>query len=81
MITNDKEWFSLVYWIARRITDRTLFLRASGYLWDGMNWDRLSETTHGKFIRELDNDHPDLVLRAMYREQILSEGKEISGNS
>lgn len=72
MITDDKDWENLVRNIANgSANERRFILEAAGYLWDSYNWERLSETIHGKFLREMDNDVPDLLLRAEYRKQVL----------
>lgn len=74
MIGTDKDWQNLVKNIANGSANRREpILEAAGYLWDSFNWDRLSETPCGRFLRETSvlNDCPDLNLRAMYRKQVL----------
>lgn len=73
MIMDDNEWKSLIKNIASGShNQRRYVLEAAGYLWDSHNWERLSETKHGKFLRELDNDFADLGYRAELRKQVLS---------
>ena len=68
----DQEWITTVEYIADYSNNtREAILRAAGYLWDSSNWGRLSETLHGKFLREVYNALPDLTLRSTYRKQIL----------
>lgn len=72
-IKNDEEFKKLVYLTARGNiddADKVLF-DVINYLWDISNWYRLKETIEGKFIREVQNDCPDLALRFEYRECIL----------
>ena len=71
MIRTDKEWKQLVKLIADSSPCRREdLLEAAGYLWDSSNWTRLSETIHGKFIRECHNSLPDLSLRSLYRKEV-----------
>ena len=76
MITEDQDFKNLVRNIANgSANNRECILRAAGYLWDSSNWERLSETSHGRFLREVHNKLPDLWLRSIYRKQVL-ENKE-----
>ena len=73
----DREWKVLVRDIARqpRINKRELEI-ATYYLWCAPNaWDRLKDTTYGKFVRECDSLIPDLLLRAAYRKAVLDSGE------
>lgn len=82
MISNDNDWKNLVRNIANDSIGlgpnrRMLELEAAGYLWDSSNWERLKETSHGKFLRECGsvNDCPDYGLRRMYRDEVLKNGQ------
>lgn len=72
-ITNDLEWKELVRRIAKGPYLRPEILDAAGYLWDSMNWDRLMDTSYGRFIRECHNEVPDLLLRSTYAKEVLSD--------
>lgn len=72
MIMDDKDWLTLVRNIANgSANERRYILEACGYLWDNSNWYRLADTIDGKFLREVDSDHPDLELMKEYRKQVL----------
>lgn len=72
MLTEDKEFFNLVKNVANgSANNREAIELAAGYLWDTSNWYRLNETAHGRFLREVHNKCPDLLLRAMYRKEVL----------
>ena len=71
-MNDDKEFFELVKNIANGSKhSRDNVLKAAGYLWDGSNWERLKETSHGRFLREVHNECTDYTLQRMYREEIL----------
>lgn len=75
MIRDDQDWQNLVTNIANEsANNRECIHEAAGYLWDSFNWERLKNTPHGKFLREVDNPCPDLLLRSMYRKAVLSHG-------
>ena len=72
MITSDAQWKNLVQEIAGDSTySKTKVLLAAGYLWDSANWERLNETVHGKFLREVHNSLPYPSLREIYRKEVL----------
>lgn len=72
IITDDHGWQNLVRNIANDSANtRECIHEAAGYLWDSSNWERLRDTPHGRFLREVSNVCPDLTLRAMYRKQVL----------
>lgn len=79
VIYTDKEFKAVVRNLANGSigpeAERLAVLSVSKYMWNSMNWDRLSETPHGSFIREhsVNNPVPDLALRALYRKQVLAD--------
>lgn len=66
----DKEFYRLVRSVARMDASKL----ESDSAWDYLtkNWDRLSETPHGRFMREVYNSVPDLLLKRMYRKEVLN---------
>lgn len=71
-ISSDKKWVETVRMIAKhRPADPNYFIEALKYLRTDDNWERLKETIHGRFIREMDNICPDPALRYQYRTEIL----------
>lgn len=71
----DKDFKNIVRNIANGSNDnRETVLMVSGYFWDSINYERLSETPFGRFLREhpVNNDSPDLSLLSIYRDQVLS---------
>lgn len=75
MINTDLDWYKSVRAIADDVTHgdekRRRILEAAGYLWDSSNWERLHDTIHGKFLREMHNEMPDLLLRSAYRTSVI----------
>jgi len=72
MLRDDQDWENLVRNIANGSANtRENIHEAAGYLWDSFNWDRLKYTSYGKFLREVNNEVPDLLLRARYRKEVL----------
>jgi hypothetical protein len=75
MIRDDKDWENLVRNIANGSADtRECIHEAAGYLWDSYNWERLKNTCFGRFIRESVSPCPDLLLRSLYRREVLAYG-------
>jgi len=69
---NDPEWQQLVRNIANSsVKDRVQIEKAEVYLWAKKNWERLSETAHGRFLREVVSEVPDLWLKGRYLEEVL----------
>jgi hypothetical protein len=72
MITNDQDWQNLVKNIANSSANNSECIQeAVEYLWDLHNWNRLFQTPHGRFLREVNNPVPDLALRSLYRAEVL----------
>lgn len=72
MLNTDQEWFALVLSIANKsANNKDTIHDAAGYLWDSSNWDRLKYTSHGRFLREVNNVCPDFLLRTRYRKEVL----------
>ncbi len=72
MVRDDQDWQNLVRNIANESANtRECIHEAAGYLWDSFNWDRLKDTSYGRFLREVNNPSPDLMLRAIYRKAVL----------
>lgn len=76
MVRDDQDWQNLVRNIANGsiIDIREAVHEAAGYLWDSTNWERLKNTSYGRFLREVNNPCPDALLRAMYRREVLGSG-------
>ena len=73
MLRDDQDWQNLVANIANGSADtRECAHEAAGYLWDSFNWERLKNTAHGRFLREVVSPCSDLLLRSMYRKQVLA---------
>lgn len=73
MVRDDQDWQNLVRNIANEsANNRECIHEAAGYLWDSFNWERLKNTSFGRFLREVDNPCPDLLLRSMYRKEVLN---------
>jgi hypothetical protein len=71
MLRDDQDWENLVRNIANGSANtRENIHEAAGYLWDSFNWERLHDTSYGRFLREVDNVIPDLFLRASYRKEL-----------
>ena len=72
MLRDDQDWQNLVGNIANGSANtRENIHEAAGYLWDYFNWERLKDTAHGRFLKEVNNLCPDLLLRARYRKEVL----------
>jgi trans-2-enoyl-CoA reductase len=73
MIRDDQDWQNLVRNIANKSANNSESKTvAVEYLWDHHNWDRLRETSYGRFLREVNNPCPDLILRSIYRKEVLA---------
>lgn len=73
MLRDDQDWQNLVRNIANNsANNRENLHEAAGYLWDSSNWDRLKDTPHGRFLREVNTSIPDLFLRNAYRKEVLA---------
>jgi hypothetical protein len=74
-VRDDQDWQNLVCNIANgSANNRECIAEAADYLWDSLNWTRLQYTPHGRFMREVNNPCPDLLLRSLYRREVLSYG-------
>jgi len=75
MVRDDQDWENLVRNIANESANtRECIDEAADYLWDSGNWKRLKNTSFGRFIRESVSPCPDLMLRILYRNEVLSHG-------
>lgn len=75
MVCDDQDWENLVRNIANESANtRENIHEAAGYLWDSYNWERLKNTKYGRFLREVNNPCPDVLLRSMYRKEVLANG-------
>jgi hypothetical protein len=75
MVRDDQDWQNLVRNIANgSANNRECIHEAAGYLWDSMNWERLKGISYGRFLREVNNPCPDLLLRSIYRKEVLGNG-------
>ncbi len=72
MVKDEQDWKILVVNIANGSADNKESIQAAeDFLWDALNWTRLKNTPHGRFVRELVSSCPDYTLRALYRNQVL----------
>ena len=69
---NDFSWTLTVGTIAGKSYTGAQLKLACDYLWHPENWSRLCNTKYGRFLREVDNKCPDLVLREQYRKEVLN---------
>jgi hypothetical protein len=73
MVRDDQDFENLVRNIANESANtRECIHEAAGYLWDSFNWERLKNTSYGRFIREVVTSAPDPLLRSLYRKQVLA---------
>lgn len=67
---SKKEWKKLILQIARgSLSQKEEIQTAWNYM--AKNWDDLSETPHGRFLRECVGPVPDLTLKGIYRREVL----------